>query len=116
MTLEARLLEVLANLTGGRVYPDTAPDNATFPLITYQQVGGGNYAYANGTLPDKEHARLQINVHSHVRSEAKAIALQVEERMAGVLLAQVYGSLTTGFDDTAKLYTTRQDFGCRYPR
>lgn len=116
MTLDERLVQILGDLVSNRVYPDTAPDNATFPLITYQQVGGRDYAYVDGSLPDHEHARLQVNVHGRVRSEARAIAQQVKARIAASLHAEIYGSMVTGHDDVAKLYTTRQDFGCWFPQ
>lgn len=116
MTLEERLIQLLGDLVAGRVYPDTAPDNATFPLIIYQQVGGRDYGYVDGSLPDREHARVQMTVHGRIRHEVKAIATAMKRRMAGGLQAEIYGSLQTRFDDIAKLYTTRQDFGCWFPQ
>ncbi|MDF4005319.1 DUF3168 domain-containing protein [Luteibacter sp. PPL552] len=116
MSLEERIVSLLGDLVQGRIYPDTTPDNAVFPLITYHQVGGRDYAYMDGSLPDHEHARLQINVHGRIRSEAKAAAQQVKKRMAADLQAEIYGSMTIRFDDIAKLFTTRQDFGCWFPQ
>ena len=116
MTLEAKIFTTLGPLVANRVYPDTTPDNAKFPCITYQQVGGRDYNYVDGSLPDNEHARIQLNVHGTVRSDVKAIALSAKALMAGQLLAEVMGSLTTDYDDIPKLYSTRQDFGCWFPQ
>ena len=114
MTLEERLVELLGAIdsVGSRVYPDTAPDNAAFPLIIYQQVGGRDYGYVDGSLPDHEHARMQITIHGRVRRDVKTIAIEVKRRMASDLKAEIYGSRVSRFDDVAKIYTSRQDFGC----
>lgn len=115
-TLEARLRQVLGDLVAGRVYPDTAPDNAVFPVIIYQQSGGRDYAYVDGSLPDVEHARLQLTVHGPVRSVIRPIAIEAKRRMASQMRAEIYGSMVTLHDDVAKLYTTQQFFGCWYPQ
>lgn len=114
--LEARLLQVLGDLVGERVYPDTAPDNATFPLIIYQQSGGRDYAYVDGSVPSDEHARLQLTVHGPVRSIIRPIAIEAKRRLASQMRAEIYGSMVTMHDDVAKLYTTQQFFGCWYPQ
>ncbi len=116
MTLEERLVQLLGDMVGGRVYPDTAPDNAVFPLVIYQQVGGRDYAYVDGSLPDHEHARMQMTVHGRVRHEVKAIAMELKRRMAADLKSEIYGSRVSSFDDVAKIYTSRQDFGCWFPQ
>ena len=57
MAIEASIKTALASIAGGRVYPDTTPDNPTFPCVTYQQVGGEVLNQLEGGDPGKDHAR-----------------------------------------------------------
>lgn len=111
--LEVTIKSLLDELVDSRVYPDAPPDDPVFPCITYQQVGGRPYTYVDGSLPDKDHARLQFMVHGPVRSEVMKVARAIPRKLvAPPLSAEIYGGLTSSKDDTAKLYITRQDFGC----
>lgn len=115
MSLEATLYSLLGPLVGNRCYPDVTPDGAAFPLIVYQQVGGTAFDYVEGTVPDKDNARMQVHVWSKTRKEASSIA-----RAARVALVECAMKATTLaapvslYDADLKLYGARQDFGIWY--
>jgi len=115
MTLEESLKQALDILVAGRVYPDITPPGASFPCITYQQVGGDDYLYADQTVPDNAHARLQINCHSLTRLEANQLARKVQRAIATTFNeSEPYGGFVALYDDVLKLYGTRQDFGIQF--
>ena len=115
MTLESDLYTLLSPLVNGRMYPDTTPNNPTYPCITYQQVGGDAYWYVSNELPNHKSARVQINVHSQTRAEANMIARQIEETLClSDMIARPYGAFTATNADALELYGTRQDFGFWY--
>lgn len=112
MSIEVDLINLLGPLVGGRIYPDVTPENPDYPLIVYQQVGGKAYAYMENKLPDHLHARMQICVWSKRRIEASAIGHQVEKLLIeSPIVAEAYGAFASAYEDTLKLYGTRQDFG-----
>lgn len=115
MSLESELVTALAGVSGGRIYPDTTPDEPTFPLIVYQQVGGKASEYVDQSLPDHDHARMQLVTWSKTRLEASTIARQAREAiLAHDWPAQTYGAVTALHDDVLKLYGARQQFGIYY--
>jgi hypothetical protein len=115
MSLESSMKTLLGPVVAGRVYPDVTPDNPTFPLIVYQQVGGTAYEYTDSTLPNHDHARMQVYVWSRSRLEATALARQARAAIIGsTLVAQTYGAAVSTFDDTLKLYGSRTDYGIWY--
>ncbi|SEO63417.1 Protein of unknown function [Luteibacter sp. UNC138MFCol5.1] len=110
--LEETLYALLAPLAAGGASPDVTEDNPVFPCITYQQVGGETYQYVEKTLPDHRHARVQINVHAMTRIDAATIARSIERAIIeSPLVAQAYGAFVSTYEDTLKIYGTRQDFG-----
>ncbi|MET0332552.1 MAG: DUF3168 domain-containing protein [Dyella sp.] len=116
MTPEGKLYALLAPLVGGRAYPDTTPDNPTFPLIVYQQVGGEAYAYADKSLPNHQHGRIQITTWSHTRVESRQLARSIEAAViASALPAEAYGAFMGLYQVDLKLYGARQDFGIWFP-
>lgn len=115
MSLEESLAGILGPLVGGRCYPDVLPDNPTFPLIVYQQVGGQAIDYAEKALPDHDHARVQVWVWSKARLEASQIARQARAAIIGsALTAQTYGAPVSSHNEELKLYGSRTDFGVWY--
>lgn len=115
MTLEEALKQALGPLVGNRFYADVFPAGAAFPCITYQQVGGGAAWYADQSVPNKERARIQVNVHSKQRMEANQIARDAERAIAASFSeSQPFGALIALHDDVAQLYGTRQDFGIQF--
>lgn len=115
MSLEGTLKTLLGPLVGGRCYPDITPDGAAFPLIVYQQVGGTATEYADQTIPDKDHARVQVMVWSKSRLEASQIARAARAAIIGNNWpAQTYAAPVSLYDEELKLYGSRTDFGVWY--
>jgi hypothetical protein len=112
MTIEASIKTALASVAGGRVYPDVTPDNKTFPLVIYQQVGGDVLNPLDGADPNMDHARVQFWVWSKTRLEASSVMRQVRVALtSGALKAYAYSAPISQYDDTLKLYGARCDFG-----
>ena len=115
MSLEATIKTLLGPLVGGRCSADTIPDNPTFPLIVYQQVGGRAMEYADQTIPDKEHARVQVVVWSKSRPEASQIARAARAAIIGSgMPAQTYAAPVSLYQEDLKLYGSRTDYGLWY--
>ena len=112
MSAEPILFAVLRSLAADRVYPDVAPEGAGLPRIVYQQVGGRVINYTEGTLPDKEHARMQIVCWAATRSAAVVLAQQVEAaiRAAAAFQAEPIGARISGYEPDTGLYSSMQDF------
>lgn len=115
MGIEVTLKVLLGPLVDGRVYPDVIPDNPQFPLIVYQQVGGLAGEYADQSLPDHEHARVQVVTWSQTRLEASSLARQSRAAiLAGARPAQTYGAPVSQHEGALKLYGSRTDYGLWY--
>jgi hypothetical protein len=108
--IEATLKTTLSSLVGGRVYPDTPPDNPTFPLIVYQQVGGQAVEYLEGVLADKDNARIQIVVWSKTRLEASSIARSARDELVGTLTATTLAAPVSLYEEELKIYGSRTDY------
>jgi hypothetical protein len=112
MKIEESLKVLIADLFEGRLYPDTAPGRAVFPLCLYQQVGGRALWKLEGGQVSHRNARLQIHIWARSREEANALAGQVEAALAARgQIAQPYGAFVALYDEMQELYGTRQDFG-----
>lgn len=115
MSLESTLKTLLGPLVGGRLYADITPDGAAFPLIVYQQVGGRAMEYADQTIPDKEHARVQVMVWAKSRLEASQIARTARAAIIGNNWpAQTYAAPVSLYQEELKLYGSRTDYGLWY--
>lgn len=112
MTVESDLYAALQSLVAGRVYPDVAPDGATTPYITYQQIGGKSTQYLESTLPDKKNGRFQVNVWATTRTSASALVLQVEAAIVGSMAFQseAIGAHVSDYEPDTKLFGAMQDF------
>lgn len=112
MSLESDIRSALTTLVAGRVYPDVTPDNPTFPLIVYQQVGGQAVEYLEGAVADKDNARVQVIVWSKTRLEASQVARQARVALVqGTLKATTVAAPVSIYDEVLKLYGSRTDFG-----
>lgn len=114
MSAEATLHALLTSLVGGRIYPDVAKVGAALPRIVYQQVGGENITYLEGTLPDKENGRMQIACWAATRAAAITLAKQVEALILAepTFQAEALGARvsTAETDVDPYVYGCRQDF------
>lgn len=114
MTIESSLFALLGPLVAGRCYPDTTPDNATFPLIIYQGAGGQALEWLDRTLSESENYRIQVECWAKSRVEANALALQVRQKIieqgAAFDSAQTLGQFVTDYQKALRLYGSRQDY------
>lgn len=112
MSAETLLVPLLTGLVAGRIYPDVAPSGAGLPRIVYQQVGGQNITWLEGTLPDKENARMQVVCWAATRLAAINLMKQVEAAIlaAPVIQAEAIGARVSGFEQDTNLYSSQQDF------
>ncbi|MGK5028503.1 DUF3168 domain-containing protein [Janthinobacterium sp. MDT1-19] len=112
MSIDIALFEALRGLVADRVYPDLAPDDASRPYITYQQVGGDAVNFVESTIPAKKNARMQINVWADTRIQATAMGGAVEDALRSLIALQpsVLGAAIATYDDETKLRGTMQDF------
>lgn len=110
MGIEATLKTTLSSLVSGRVYPDTPPDNPTFPLIVYQQVGGAVLNPLDGSDPNEDNARIQLRVMAKTRLEANTIARSARVAMTGTLYATALGAPRWINEPDLKLYENLADY------
>ena len=112
MSAEATIHALLSPLVVGKIWPDVAPSSAGLPRIVYQQVGGETINYTEGTLPDKENARMQVVCWAATRLAAINLAKQVEAAIlaAPVIQAEAIGARISGFEQDTNLYSSQQDF------
>lgn len=112
MSIETSLFSSLQGLVAGRCYPDTAPESATTPYITYQQVGGEPVNLLDSAVPSKKNGRFQVNVWADTRAQASVLAGQVEDALRAVSALQptVLGAPVAVYEPDTRLRGTRQDF------
>lgn len=112
MTVESSIYTALQGLVGGRCYPDVAPELATRPYISFQQVGGSAVNFIDPTVPSKKNARFQINAWADTRAQAATLAGQIEDalRVVTTLRTTVLGAPVASYEPDTKLRGTRQDF------
>lgn len=89
-------------LVGSRIYPQEAPEDATYPLITFLQVSAGDNS-ARGLVGGQGHFRTlqQIDIWSRTALEAQQIATAVRVSMDGHI-NQIWGGMNIPaslFDD-----------------
>lgn len=114
MSIEATIKATLGSLVGNRVYPDTPPDNPTFPLIVYQQVGGEVINPLEGSDPNKDNARVQVVTWAKTRLEASSVARQVRVALTSTLNATMLGAPVSLYEEELKLYGSRADYSLWY--
>jgi hypothetical protein len=114
MGIEASIKTALASVAGGRVYPDTPPDNPTFPCIVYQQVGGDVINPLECTDPNLDNARIQVWVWAKTRLEASSVMRQARIALTGSLKAFALGAPVSEYQSDTKLYGSRTDFSIWY--
>lgn len=112
MSIDTLIFDAIKGLISNRVYPDVAPELATRPYITYQQVGGDAVNFLESTIPSKANARVQVTVWGDTRAQVAALAKQVEDaiRTTIALQATVLGAPVAIYEPDTKLRGTRQDF------
>lgn len=113
MTVEASIFTALKTLVSSRVYRDIAPDTVTtFPIITFQQVGGQGVNFLDPTVPSKKNERFQVNVWGTDRDAVMALARSIEDTLRAytALRTTVLSAAVALFDEETKRYGAMQDF------
>ena len=112
MSAEEVIYPLLSPLVQGRVYPNRAPSGSALPRIVYQQVGGVTVDFLEGTLPDKENARMQIVCWAATLLEAIALIKAAEDLLMAAPHFQVQrlGARVSGDESDTNLYSSMQDF------
>lgn len=111
MSAESVIHPLAAALVAGRAYTDVAPSGVALPFIVYQQVGGNGLVYAEGDLPNRENARMQIACWAKTRLQAIGLAQQIEALMcASELQAIPLGARVSIYEEDTLRYGSRQDF------
>lgn len=107
----------VSTLVGARIYPVTAPQVPTFPLITYSKISStGQDLHHNGTT-GAARSVFQITAYATTPAAAKAIAAAVRGALHGysgtvsgetIFLGQVVNEVDL-FDPDAALYAAPVD-------
>jgi hypothetical protein len=114
----------LKALVSTRVYPPPAPQNAAYPLVTYQEIDRVS-PHVMGKTAGVTHVRYQIDSWATTLSGAKAVAAQVEAALdnyagtsSGIAIKNAF--LDTGqsspYDDGEGAHRYIQDFIIEYER
>ena len=112
MTVEASIVALLSPLVDGRVFSDVAPFETPRPYATYQQVGGHVITLVAKEVPSKQNGFFQVTVWADKRSEAAAVALQIEAALitATAFSAKPMAAPIARNEPDLKLYGSQQDF------
>lgn len=112
MSIYVQMLDVLAGLADGRVFPLVADDGADTPYIVIQRVGGPAVNFVTGEAPEKQIHRVQVTVWAESALNAEAIGKQVEDAIRGAveLQPEVLGGAIDDYDPTTKYKGSRQEF------
>jgi len=72
----------LAALIGARVYPDKAPQDATYPLVVYQRVSGPR-VHSHQGFSNLAYPRFQFTAWADDFKEVRELAAQVKLALDG---------------------------------
>ena len=109
MSLETALKTIATTLLP-RWYPDEAPEGAALPYAVWQQVGGQGLVYAEGTMPDRENAYVQVRIWAASRIEANNLSRQLEALLCGSTALQAQPMAARVSEKEGPFYGARQDF------
>lgn len=113
-SIYAEVRSLLASLVEGRCYSDVTPDAPEFPLIIYQVVGGEAIDFYERTVANTENYRVQVYVWGARRLEVEQLMRmarkQLVEHSANFESLITLGQATDEYNETLKIYGSRQDF------
>ncbi|MGG7603548.1 DUF3168 domain-containing protein [Massilia sp. BKSP1R2A-1] len=112
MSIYVHVMQALAGLAGGRVFPLVADEGVDTPYIVVQRVGGPATNFLTGEAPEKQMNRVQVTVWAASVLEAEAVGGQVEAAIRGAvdLQPEVLGRAVDDYDPTTKYKGSRQEF------
>ncbi len=115
----------VAAIVGSRIYPEPAPQNASYPLIVYTRITGTHEHDLQGAAGLCE-ARYQLRCWAESRSAVKALAEAVrlalqgfsgsmgDVDVRGIFLESDDDEYIPASTDAHERYAVRQDFLCVY--
>jgi len=109
--LETALVAAL-KVRCAQVHPISAPVNTPTPYVIWQHVGGTPWDYVDGTLADRRHAVVQLNVWGTTALQALALLRDIETdlRVHGTLIARPEGEPFGQAEPDINRYGFTQDF------
>ena len=110
-------------LVGTRIYPGAGPENATYPLVLYNQIDSGAVRDL-ASVTDHFRTLQQIDVYAATKGNAVAIAAAVRASL-DYKLNQTWGGLSipasrfddqfdSGFDEGSNLHRIIQQYRISY--
>lgn len=97
-----------------RVYPDVAPVGTAKPYITWQQIGGDAFVFADFSTPSKRSADVQVNVWGGDRASVNLMSIAAQNALCNAPTSEFSASptaaLTATYDDDNLVYGAQQDF------
>jgi hypothetical protein len=112
----------LKALVSSRIYPPPAPQNAAYPLVTYQEIDRQPIHVMGGTA-GVVHIRYQVDSWAETLAGAKAVAAQVAAALDnysgtsdGVVIKNSFldSGQSSPYDDSDGLHRYIQDFLIEY--
>ena len=112
----------LKALVSSRIYPPPAPQNAAYPLVTYQEIDRQPIHVMGGTA-GVVHIRCQIDCWAETLAAAKAVAAQVAAALDnysgtsdGIVIKNSFleSGQSSPYDDSEGLHRYIQDFLIEY--
>lgn len=112
MNAEPVIVNLLATLVGGRIFPDLAPAGVEAPFIVYQQVGGQAPSFLENDVPSKKNGRFQLNVWARTRQEATTLGGAIEAALvaANEIQARPLSAPLYRYEMDTQLRGSTQDF------
>lgn len=111
MSMETDLVDLVAPLLAGGIWPDIADPDVSLPYGTYMQVGGPTVDPIDGSAPGLWGARIQINVWSKTRKQANEKLRAIEEALrASPFNARPIGALRANYNEITHERGAMQDF------
>ena len=93
-----------------RVYPLFMPDDAVFPLITYQVVYDGTEQSVSGNICGRN-TRFQVDIYSTTYGEAKSLKSDVVSKLLELNAGDI--SAQDLYEDTIELHRQLIDFNIK---
>lgn len=112
MSVETFIVQRLASLVDGRVFPDIAPEAVATPFIVVQQVGGQAPSFLENTVPSLKNGRFQFSVWAKTRSQATMLAAQIEAALVAAteFQARPLSAALYRYEPDTQLRGSSQDF------
>ena len=107
MSLESQLYPILAAIAS--TYPNTAPEGADVPRITFQLIAGSDAPDFAGKGTGARQARIQIDVWALAYATSRDLA---EQARAAIYAGMTVGAITdnpSGFEVDTKLHRASFD-------